>query len=82
MTLPRAALLVFASTATATFAYVLYQVLSVVQLTALQAIFLVLCTALLRLDRIGHQQRRDRVSRGPGGGAAEAAGPSRQATGE
>jgi membrane glycosyltransferase len=44
MTRPRAALLLLASSGTATFAYVLYQVLSVVQLTALQAIFLALCT--------------------------------------
>jgi membrane glycosyltransferase len=44
LTLPRAALLLVASIGTGTFAYLLYRVLSVVQLTVLQAIFLVLST--------------------------------------
>jgi membrane glycosyltransferase len=44
MTATRLALLVLAGVLTATFAWVLYRVLSVVQLTVLQAIFLVLCT--------------------------------------
>jgi membrane glycosyltransferase len=41
---PRAILILLTVSATATFAFVLYQVLSVVHLTPLQAVFLVLCT--------------------------------------
>ena len=41
---PRFILLLLTLSATATFAFVLYQVLSVVHLTPLQAVFLVLCT--------------------------------------
>src|SRR5262245_28254922 len=44
MTWPRAALLLQTVMAVAVFAQLLYQVLSVVQLTTLQAVFLVLCT--------------------------------------
>src|SRR5436853_39674 len=44
LTAPRAILLCLTLSATATFAFVLYQVLSVVHLTPLQAVFLVLCT--------------------------------------
>jgi membrane glycosyltransferase len=44
MTAPRALVLLMATGATAAFAWVLYQVLSIVQLTALQGLFLVLCT--------------------------------------
>jgi membrane glycosyltransferase len=44
LTLPRAVLLGLAVVATAAFAYVLYKVLSVLQLTPLQGVFLVLCT--------------------------------------
>ena len=44
MTAPRAALLALTIGATSIFAYVLYQVLSVVRLTPLQGVFLVLCT--------------------------------------
>ena len=44
MTAPRGILLLLTVLATATFALVLYQVLSVVRLTPLQAVFLVLCT--------------------------------------
>jgi membrane glycosyltransferase len=44
MTLPRAMLLSVTCCSTGVFATVLYQVLSVVHLTALQAVFLVLCT--------------------------------------
>src|SRR5947209_14124445 len=44
LTAPRAILLFLTISATATFAFVLYQVLSVVHLTPLQAVFLVLCT--------------------------------------
>ena len=41
---PRSILLLLTLSATASFAFVLYQVLSVVHLTPLQAVFLVLCT--------------------------------------
>jgi membrane glycosyltransferase len=41
---PRAILILLTLSATATFAFVLYQILSVVHLTPLQAVFLVLCT--------------------------------------
>jgi hypothetical protein len=41
---PRAILILLTLSATATFAFVLYQILSVVRLTPLQAVFLVLCT--------------------------------------
>jgi membrane glycosyltransferase len=44
LTWPRAVLLILAVIATAVFARLLYQVLSVVQLTMLQGVFLVLCT--------------------------------------
>ena len=44
LTLPRAVLLILGVVATAAFACLLYQVLSVVQLTTLQGVFLVLCT--------------------------------------
>ena len=44
LTWPRALLVALASIATAAFAHLLYQVLSVVQLTMLQGVFLVLCT--------------------------------------
>jgi membrane glycosyltransferase len=44
MSAARLALLVLAGALTAIFAWVLYQVLSVVQLTVLQAVFLALCT--------------------------------------
>ena len=44
MTAPRAVLLLLTLSATSVFAYVLYQVLSVVRLTPLQGVFLVLCT--------------------------------------
>jgi membrane glycosyltransferase len=44
LTAPRVILLFLTISATATFAFVLYQVLSVVHLTPLQAVFLVLCT--------------------------------------
>jgi membrane glycosyltransferase len=44
MTWPRAALLLLTAVAVVVFAQLLYQVLSVVQLTTLQAAFLVLCT--------------------------------------
>ena len=44
MTWPRALLLLLACIAIAAFAQLLYQVLSVVQLTVLQGVFLVLCT--------------------------------------
>src|SRR2546421_6366769 len=44
LTAPRAILLFLTISATATFVFVLYQVLSVVHLTPLQAVFLVLCT--------------------------------------
>jgi len=44
LTWPRAVLLILAIVATAAFARLLYQVLSVVQLTMLQGVFLVLCT--------------------------------------
>src|SRR2546423_10240947 len=44
LTAPRAILLILTISATATFAFVLYRVLSVVRLTPLQAVFLVLCT--------------------------------------
>jgi membrane glycosyltransferase len=44
VTWPRAVLLILSVLATAAFARLLYQVLSVVQLTVLQGVFLVLCT--------------------------------------
>jgi membrane glycosyltransferase len=44
LTWPRALLLILACIAVAAFAQLLYQVLSVVQLTGLQGVFLVLCT--------------------------------------
>src|SRR5204862_6638928 len=44
LTAPRVILLFLTVAAAATFAFVLYQVLSVVHLTPLQAVFLVLCT--------------------------------------
>jgi membrane glycosyltransferase len=44
LTWPRALLVALASIAVAAFAHLLYQVLSVVQLTVLQGVFLVLCT--------------------------------------
>ena len=44
LTWPRAVLLILGVVATAAFARLLYQVLSVVQLTTLQGVFLVLCT--------------------------------------
>jgi membrane glycosyltransferase len=44
LTWPRAALLLSSAAAVAVYAHVLYQVLSVVQLTPLQGVFLVLCT--------------------------------------
>jgi membrane glycosyltransferase len=44
MTWQRALLLLLTAAATGTFGYLLYQVLSVVQITVLQAVFLVLCT--------------------------------------
>lgn len=44
MTLARAALLLLTLAMTSTFALLLYQALSIVQLTTLQAVFLVLCT--------------------------------------
>ena len=44
LTWPRTVLLALAGAAVGVFAYLLYQVLSVVQLTVLQGVFLVLCT--------------------------------------
>jgi len=44
LTWPRATLLLSSAAAVAIYAHVLYQVLSIVQLTLLQGVFLVLCT--------------------------------------
>lgn len=44
MSRPRAILMLLSAIATGAFAYLLYQVLSVVQITVLQVVFLVLCT--------------------------------------
>jgi membrane glycosyltransferase len=53
ITLARGALLIVSSLATAVFAMVLYQVLSVVQLTGLQGVFLVLCTVCFAWVALG-----------------------------